>query len=127
MNKEGTKEAIKIMQAYVDGKTIEALVCNAWVETDSPEWNFSNLAYRVKPEPHYRPYANTDEFFKACRAHGEWIFRERNGIYIKPLKIDKSYILVAAQANLVVKWEYDSLVEEAVWADDGSVCGVKEE
>lgn len=130
MNKEQTKEAIKVMQAFVDGKAIEyrgKYEGTDWLPVAIPAWDFHECQYRIKPELHYRPYANADEFFKACRAHGEWIFLARNGVYLKPLKFDESYVLVAAHASCVVKWGYDSLVEEAVWAADGSVCGVKEE
>lgn len=49
-----TKDKIKIMQAWVDGKKIEVFDrgCNDWeVLTTEPNWNWLNGDYRIKPEP----------------------------------------------------------------------------
>jgi hypothetical protein len=52
MNRELTADAIKIMQAYVDGKTIETRVRrDKWFENSSPGWNWEEAQYRIKPEP----------------------------------------------------------------------------
>lgn len=48
MNIEKTKEAIKVMQAYVDGKSIEYTQCGIWHPTEDPIWNWSYISYRVK-------------------------------------------------------------------------------
>lgn len=54
MNREDTKEAIKVMQAYVDG--IEVVFANVgediWVKkTASIMWDFVHYRYRSKPKP----------------------------------------------------------------------------
>lgn len=50
-----TKEQIEVMQAYLDGKTIE---CRSeleaklgWVEVSEPKWNWTACEYRIKPDP----------------------------------------------------------------------------
>ena len=55
MNREETKKAIEVMQAYVDGAEISCRVSalankDSW-ETEEPEWNFQEFDYRKKPEP----------------------------------------------------------------------------
>jgi hypothetical protein len=57
MNIEQTKEAIRIMQAFVDGKEVISMTTPA-VTTDSPSWNWANdiSAYRIKPTPVLRPW-----------------------------------------------------------------------
>ena len=55
MNREETKKAIAVMQAYVDGKQIEAAQ-EGYQYTlqegcDSPLWDWSSYRYRVMPEP----------------------------------------------------------------------------
>jgi hypothetical protein len=57
MNIEQTKEAIRIMQAFVDGKEVISMTTPA-VTTDSPSWNWANdiSAYRIKPTPTFRPW-----------------------------------------------------------------------
>jgi len=51
MNKEEIEAAIKVMQAFVNGQSIEFLVSpyNDWHETTCPVWDFSKYRYRVKP------------------------------------------------------------------------------
>ena len=47
-----TKYSIEVMQAYVDGKTIQG--CNpdvTWGDVEFPTWDWSTFNYRVKPEP----------------------------------------------------------------------------
>lgn len=59
MNKEQTKAAIAVMQAYVDGKTIERLHKDSkvWLTeapAEAPErtaWDWNNHTYRIKQEP----------------------------------------------------------------------------
>lgn len=54
MNTEETKHAIKVMQAWLDGHTIEILMYLYgdpwWVETRTPEWNWTDCKYRIKPK-----------------------------------------------------------------------------
>ena len=60
MNKEQTKEAVAVMQGYVDGKTIQyryderqewRTLCRL------PNWNWTEADYRIKPEMvKYRRY-----------------------------------------------------------------------
>ena len=49
-----TKKAVEVMQAYLEGKVIEGRrngSTNGWIRLRSPEWNWSETEYRVKPEP----------------------------------------------------------------------------
>jgi hypothetical protein len=56
MNIEQTKEAIKVMQAFVDGKEVEVqLPAGNW-ETMAPNWNWRDTEYRIKPTPVLRPW-----------------------------------------------------------------------
>ncbi len=56
MNKQETAEAIKVMQAWIDGADIEALSNEdegEWVHIKSfgPSWGWSKQKYRIKPSP----------------------------------------------------------------------------
>jgi hypothetical protein len=57
MNKEQTIEAIRVMQAFVDGKEIESL-CNEviWERVVNPIWSWNTTWYRIKPTPVLRPW-----------------------------------------------------------------------
>lgn len=55
-----TKEKIEVMQAFVDGKTIQykQKLSNQWHEwlhwDEEPYWSWSDTDYRIKPEPKIR-------------------------------------------------------------------------
>jgi len=51
MNREETKKAIEVMQAYVDGKVVEYFAFDAWFPVNQPGWSFNDTKYRIKPEP----------------------------------------------------------------------------
>jgi hypothetical protein len=57
MNIEQTIEAIRVMQAYVDGKEVEfKWMSMDWNSTDKTEWNWSAYDYRIKPTATLRPW-----------------------------------------------------------------------
>lgn len=50
MNKEQTKQAIAVMQGFVDGKTIQ-YSHGHWTDcAGSPVWEWNKSNYRIKPE-----------------------------------------------------------------------------
>ena len=56
MNIEVTKEAIRVMQTYVDGKEVEHLYNGKWVKIYVPMWNWDGTEYRIKPTATLRPW-----------------------------------------------------------------------
>ena len=56
MNKEQTIEAIKVMQAFVDGKEVENLYNGKCGTTINPSWNWFDIEYRIKPPETLRPW-----------------------------------------------------------------------
>jgi hypothetical protein len=56
MNIEQTKEAIKVMQAFADGKEVEHWYYEMWVKIHVPRWDWGNTEYRIKPTPTFRPW-----------------------------------------------------------------------
>jgi len=54
MNKQQTRDAIKVMQAYVDGEEIEVRGSTVeWIAEDLGviPWQWSTCEYRIKPKP----------------------------------------------------------------------------
>jgi len=51
MNREETKKAIAVMQAYVDGKQIESAQEGCEWRASFPIWDWGLNHYRVKPKP----------------------------------------------------------------------------
>ena len=56
MNIEQTKEAIRVMQAFVDGKEVELRVGDEWKRTFIPLWQWHTDDYRIKPTAKLRPW-----------------------------------------------------------------------
>jgi hypothetical protein len=61
MTRKQTKQAIAIMQAYVDGKEIEFNSClsSTWRKTQDPQWNWEN-EYRVATDWEKKCYGLID-------------------------------------------------------------------
>lgn len=77
MTREQTKEAIRIMQAFVDGKEVQFKWGSmGWSSTDKPEWNWSAYDYRIKPTAKLRPW--TAETYGARLALPILRFTEQN-------------------------------------------------
>lgn len=90
MNREQAKEAIKVMQAYVDGETIE---CNIkhyepvrWSIVGNPCWNFDSLKYRIAKEtPDEVDWSHISDEFNWMARHEDnraSLFRSR------PVRVD---------------------------------------
>lgn len=59
MTREETKEAIRVMQAFVDGKEVEArklLAGSDWTPAGLPSWDWLCSTYRIKPTTKLRPW-----------------------------------------------------------------------
>lgn len=58
MTREQTIEAIRVMQAYVDGKEVEVklLKSSYWISAETPCWDWNNSTFRIKPTATLRPW-----------------------------------------------------------------------
>lgn len=70
MTREQAKELLPIIQAFVDGKTIEARTdsISKWIETTTPKFDLLH-EYRIKPEPKYRPFETMEECWQEMQKH----------------------------------------------------------
>ena len=56
MNREETIKAIRVMQAYVDGKEVESLYGGKWALACIPRWDWDDTDYRIKSTAKLRPW-----------------------------------------------------------------------
>lgn len=124
MTKEQTNEAIKVMEAYVDGKQIQSKTCDKleWSDCIEPIWDFDTFIYRVKPEPKLRPYT----FAEMCEAV------KKHGVMVKSKKIAEvctitGFVEEYIFCNVEVCETYEEFMKSSVWFDDNSPCGILEE
>ena len=109
MTKEETKkqiakemDRIALMQAYVDGKQIQYFnrLEGKWEDTTDPRWS-QGSSYRIKPEPNYRPFIDSEECWQEMQKHRPfgWIKNKNNGHYAMITKVnadfDKKHIAIS--------------------------------
>ena len=118
-------EQIAIMIAYQDLKTIEQKRFDRteWesiVYDENFQFNFSEYEYRIKPVPKYRPYESVDEAFKEAKKHGFWMKHKSSGRICFSTRFleERNTIYINSRATVCGLDDY-------VWLDDGSHCGVK--
>ena len=118
-------EQLAIMKAYEDGKTIErrAIFTSAWKSLDYVEnfpFDFVSNEYRIKPECKYRPYKSVDEAFNDAKKHGFWVKHKLSGriCFLTSFLEERNTIYINFRATVCGLDDY-------VWLDDGSPCGVK--
>ena len=130
MTREEIKNLLPVMQAFADGKEIQYV--NSEGRVLDKETMFDDISYafryRIKPEPTYRPFRNTEECWAEMQKHSpfgwvkkdEYYFQITSITYAKPFK------------------RVDVLIDEAVcpseyyfnegWTFvDGTPFGIKEE
>ena len=85
MTREEAKELLPIIQGYAEGKTIQMESVNGeWVDDDDPTFNTLTYNYRIKPQPHYRPFKDAEECWEEMQKHQPfgWLKDKDEGIYI---------------------------------------------
>lgn len=140
MDRNQAKEFYPILQAYAEGKTIETrrkptadnngvtkdgwFEFNDWIEMKELEY-WVNVDYRIKPEPTYRPFANTEECWKEMEKHQPfgWVKSKEDG--------SRSLItLIISEENIDINciggFTSDKIMKMFTF-DDGAVFGILEE
>ena len=121
-NKEEVKSVMNIIQAFADGKTIQA------IDPYDDEWcnqtklNFEALfegQYRIKPEPKYRPFVNAEECWQELLKHKPfgWVKDTEANEYLNVYCISNS----ASSIDLFCR-----MFKRCIFID-GSPCGIKVE
>ena len=80
------------------------------------------LAYLIEPpaEPKYEPFSDIEKTFEIIKKHGGWVKEKTNG----DLQL-VSHIGKITDGMLSIScWTSETLLENFVFADDGSPCGV---
>ena len=132
MNRNQAKEFYPILQAYAEGKVIESRtkpsavkgtdIPNDWTEMKEIEfWN--NTEYRVKPEPKYRPFKNSEECWQEMQKHNPfgWV----KSTLFKDLALVKRVTTLYVEINRDII-DYKDALEKFTFADDTNF-GVKVE
>lgn len=86
MTREDIKKIMPILQAFAEGKTIQSIQSdNSWkdrkelLSSDIEVMNVNPEFYRIKPEPKYRPFRDTEECWQEMLKHQPfgWIYETK--------------------------------------------------
>lgn len=127
MTKEESQNAIKVMQAYINGEKIEYTYINddkVWYLINLPTWNWDKYKYRIKQKPKYRPFKDAEECWAEMQKHQPfgWVKGKTDGLlYLITAIVSKNDIRVDE-----VFLSLDCIEESCTFAD-GLPFGVKVE
>ena len=117
MNKEKIKEFMPLMQAMLEGKTIQHtdLDTGEWVDVEEIYCGEDVLNYRIKPESKYRPFKDAEECWAEMQKHQPVGWTKLIG------GIEYSFI---TDVNDTIRFSED--IKEYIFVD-GTPFGIKEE
>ena len=115
MTRETAEELLPIIKAYSEGKEIQHFWENKWEDIKSPQFVDHPSSYRIKPEPKYRPFKNSQECWDEMKKHQPfgWFIDIRDKYYTHINLLGKST-------------DFDYLFNIYTFAD-GTPYGIKEE
>lgn len=130
MNREQLKELLPIIQAAVEGKTIEFRDSDYkhWQELTNPAFNLDVYNYRIKPEPKYRPFKDAEECWQEMQKHQPfgWIKDKQDGSYVLITSVDDEEDSGEMSINGNMGWNFVELMDNYTFTD-GNIFGIKEE
>ena len=126
-NKEEVKSVMNIIQAFADGKTIQAIdpYEDEWV--DQAGLNFKALfegQYRIKPESTYRPFKDAEECWNEMMKHQPfgWVKDKKDGHHALITAVDDDTCGMSLNGN--AEWSLSGIMDLFTFAD-GVPFGVK--
>ena len=127
MTREEAKQLLPIIQAYIEGKQIQ-LLSNKWKDVNELSINCllnNPELYRIKPEPKYRSFKNTEECWTEMLKHQPfgWLKDKNDGHLTLITVVDNDNMMAL---NGRVGWDFLSMMNNYVFAD-GTPFGVKVE
>lgn len=127
MTREEAKTMLPIIQAYAEGKEIEIFdkTTKMWKTAMLPHFDCDSNIYRIKPEPKYRPFEDTEECWAEMLKHEPfgWVrVKEDKSLSIITLMISERDIFINGIGGSTM---YD-LMEKCTFSD-GAVFGILEE
>ena len=136
MNRKEIAELMSIIQAFLEGKTIERKT-RSWELNkgwcDETQWENTEelifrdtFVYRIKPEPKYRPFANAEECWKEMQKHQPFGWVKRNGYYYNIVSTDITSVRIINNKGAIIIVPFINLLSSYTFVD-GTQFGIKVE
>ena len=129
MTKEEIKKFMPLMQAMLEGKTIQCYhkLNKEWVDIDDLFIGNDISLYRIKPEPKYRPFKDAEECWAEMQKHQPfgWLKRKDSNEYNLLTSVDGSVECEGVRIDSD-GFGWDRANDEYTFAD-GTPFGIKVE
>ena len=128
-NKEEVKSVMNIIQAFANGKTIQAIdpYEDEWV--DQAGLNFKALfegQYRIKPEHTYRQFKDAEECWKEMQKHQPFGWLKGDKCFYNIVSVSNIDVSMANVSGDIVILNFSDVMEDNTFAD-GFPFGIKVE
>ena len=128
-NKEEVKSVMNIIQAFANGKTIQAIdpYEDEWV--DQAGLNFKALfegQYRIKPEHTYRQFKDAAECWQEMQKHQPFGWITSQGAFFYIIYIEDKLFGYGSACGTILHSEFNDVLKSFTFAD-GTPFGIKEE
>ena len=128
-NKEEVKSVMNIIQAFADGKTIQAIdpYEDEWV--DQAVLNFKALfewQYRIKPEHTYRQFKDAEECWQEMLNHHPFGWLKGDKCFYNIVSVSNIDVSMANVSGDIVTLDFSDVMEDNTFAD-GTPFGILEE
>ena len=126
-DKEEVKSVMNIIQAFADGKTIQA------IDPYDDEWcnqtklNFEALfegQYRIKPEPKYRPFKDSEDCWQEMQKHQTFGWLKGDNCFYNIVSVSNIDVSIANVSGDIVTLDFIDVMKDNTFAD-GTPFGVK--
>lgn len=136
MNRDRAKEFYPFLQAFAEGKVIECRtkpnainghIPNDWTELREIEY-WGNVEYRIKPEPKYRLFTNSEDCWQEMQNHQPFGWIKRNGYRYNIISIsDTSVKIIDTRGAISTLYFSDLFMRKDYRFIDGTPFGIREE
>ena len=131
MTREEAKKLLPIIQAWVEGKTLE------YYNDDIGEWQVTTKAifinpnkYRIKPESKYRPFESQEECWNEMLKHQPfgWVIDKADNKYFD-ISMIYHFTEIKSETKVITVGKVHTLKEafNNLTFTDGTPFGIKEE
>ena len=134
MTREELKEAMPILTAFVDGKTIQCYDHNTgkWID-EGEQLHTNSLSvrpsdFRIKPEPTYRPFKDGEECWETVQKDGfDWvkIKGDPTNLSVGIAEVNESNVVLSGSLS-EEPLGYEEAFEKLTFVD-GTPFGMKDE
>lgn len=126
MNRKEVAELLPILKAFSEGKEIEAIykgTKSPWFKVEEMFFDKGTI-FRIKPEPTYRPFKDTEECWAEMQKHQPFGWVKHKDFRINIANVMSKAITFADNEGR--NFTFEAVFEKYTF-DDGTKFGIKEE